>query len=76
QGVPWLENSDKPDLRAGTKGIVDALTPRSNMRFETAAERNAVHTSPEAGMEAFLRTEKLKTIYDGSSWVVAAAGSS
>ncbi|MBQ1165334.1 hypothetical protein KBZ21_45920, partial [Streptomyces sp. A73] len=38
--------------------------------------RNAVLTSPEAGMEAFLRTEKLKTIYDGSSWVVAAAGSS
>jgi len=76
QGVPWLENSDKPDLRAATKGLADALTPRSVMRFSTAAERNATITSPEAGMVAHLATEKLFTGYDGTSWVVLAAGTS
>lgn len=74
QDVPWLDNSDTPDLRAGTKGIVDALTPRSNMRFASAAERNATITSPAAGMEAWLATEKLKTVYDGTGWAVVAAG--
>ncbi|WP_019357967.1 hypothetical protein [Streptomyces sp. AA1529] len=76
QGVPWLENSDKPDLRAGTKGLADALTPRSMMRFSTAAERNATILSPVAGMVAWLDTEKLFTGYDGAAWVVLAAGSS
>ncbi|MEU2724084.1 hypothetical protein [Streptomyces smyrnaeus] len=76
QGVPWLENSDKPDLRAGTKGLADALTPRSVMRFSTAAERNSTLTSPVAGMVAWLSTEKLFTGYDGTAWVVLAAGSS
>ncbi|SES03230.1 hypothetical protein [Streptomyces qinglanensis] len=75
QGVPWLENSDKPDLRAGTKGLADALTPRSMMRYSTAAERNATITSPVAGMVAWLDTEMLFTGYDGTAWVVLAAGS-
>ncbi|MEU2603286.1 hypothetical protein [Streptomyces albus] len=75
QGVPWLDNSDKPDLRAGTKGLADALTPRSVMRFSTAAERNATITKPEPGMIAWLTTERLFTGYDGTGWVVLAAGS-
>ncbi|MGY1439641.1 hypothetical protein [Streptomyces reniochalinae] len=76
QGVPWLDNGDKPDVRAGTKGLADALTPRSVMRFATAAERNATVTSPVAGMVAHLAAEKLFTGYDGTAWVVLAAGSS
>ena len=76
QGTPWLDNSDTPDLRAGTKGLADALTPRSVMRFTSAAERNATITSPAAGMVAFLASEKLFTGYDGAAWVVLAAGTS
>lgn len=74
QDVPWLDNGDTPDLRVGTKGLADALTPLSNMRFDTAAERNATITSPQEGMEAWLRTENLKTVYDGTGWAVVAAG--
>lgn len=76
QGVPWLDNSDTPDLRTGTKGIVDALTPRSVMRFADTAARNATITSPAAGMQAYLTTPKLLTQYDGTAWVVVAAGTS
>lgn len=75
QSVPWVDNGDSPDLRVGTKGIVDALTPRSVMRFADAAERNATILTPQAGMVAFLTAEKLFTGYDGSAWVVMAAGS-
>ncbi|MEU4967768.1 hypothetical protein [Streptomyces smyrnaeus] len=76
QGVPWLGDGDSPNLRVGTQGLAEALTPRSVMRFSSAAERNATITSPAAGMVAWLGTEKLFTGYDGSSWVVLAAGSS
>jgi hypothetical protein len=76
QDVPWLDNGDTPDLRVATKGLADALTPRSVMRFATAAERNATILAPVAGMVAFLATEKLFTGYDGSAWVVMAAGTS
>lgn len=76
QSVPWLDNADPPDLKVGTKGLADALTPRSVMRFTNAAARNATITAPTAGMVAFLTSEKYLTVYDGAAWVVVAAGTS
>lgn len=76
QGVPWLTDGDSPNLRTATEGIVSAVTPRSVMRFSNAAARNATITSPVAGMIAWLTTEKLFTGYDGTAWVVLAAGTS
>lgn len=76
QGYPWLDNSDTPDLRVATKGIVDAMGPHSVLWFADAAERNATITSPQAGMVAFLTSPKLLTVYDGAAWVSVAAGTS
>lgn len=74
QGVPWLDNGDTPDLKVLSKGIVDAVTPKSNMGFDTEAQRNATITSPVEGMEAWIRDKNIKTVYDGTAWAVMAAG--
>lgn len=76
QGYPWLDNGDSPDLRVATKGIVDHMGPHTMLWFDTVAERNATITSPQAGMHAWCNAEKLFTGYDGTAWVVMAAGSS
>lgn len=76
QGVEWLDHSDQPDLRVMGDGIALPLAARANLRFASASARDATITSPEPGMEAWLDDVKYKTIYDGTSWVVAAAGTS
>ncbi|MEV0917824.1 hypothetical protein AB0I93_26650 [Streptomyces sp. NPDC049967] len=71
--IPTL--ADAPSIATvGTS--VGALVPRSVMRFTSASNRNATITSPIAGMIAWLTTEKLMTMYDGTSWTVMAAGAS
>lgn len=76
QGYPWLDYSDAPDLREATKGIVDSMAPHTVLWFTNAAARNAAITSPQAGMQAFLTSDKELTQYDGTAWVVVAAGTS
>jgi hypothetical protein len=68
QSVPYPTLSEAPDAETGFEGLVNAMVPRSNMRFASASARNATLTSPTAGMVAYLVSEKQLTIYDGSSW--------
>lgn len=76
QGVPYLEYTDAPDLKVLGEGIVDGLTPLSNMSFASATARDATITTPVEGMEAWLRDVNYKTIYDGTAWTVVATGTS
>ncbi|MFF3324979.1 hypothetical protein [Streptomyces sp. NPDC002889] len=55
---------------------MNEIVAQSVMRFTSASTRNATVLSPVAGMQAFLETEKLMTMYDGTAWVVMAAGAS
>jgi hypothetical protein len=71
--IPAL--TDAPNI--GTIGSgMNAIVARSVMRFTSASSRNATITSPVAGMQAFLTTEMLMTMYDGTAWAVMAAGAS
>lgn len=76
QGIQIAALTDAPNANTLISGPVDDLTERSVMRFASASARNATLTSPVAGMVAYLTTEKLFTGYDGTSWVVLAAGTS
>lgn len=76
QGIPIASPTDPPDIPAAVQAVVNGLVPKSVMPYNSASQRNATLISPTAGMTAFLRTEKLLTLYDGSAWVVIAAGSS
>ncbi|MFG7940950.1 hypothetical protein [Streptomyces cacaoi] len=75
QGVQIATRTDAPDPVRFAGELAAGVVPRSVMRFSTAAERNATITKPEPGMIAWLTTEKLFTGYDGTGWVVLAAGS-
>lgn len=76
QGIAIAALTDQPNANSLIFPPVDDLTERCNMRFASASARNATLTSPVAGMVAYLATEKLFTGYDGTAWVVLAAGTS
>jgi hypothetical protein len=71
--IPAL--TDSPNI-ATVGASLNTITARSVMRFTSASSRNATITSPVAGMQAYLETEKLMTFYDGTAWTVMAAGAS
>lgn len=75
QGFESLDYGDAPDLRVMGEGLL-AMVGQCVMRFSTASARNATLTAPQAGMTVFLTSERLLTVYDGSAWVVVAAGTS
>lgn len=74
QTVSITELTDAPNANSLAAGIVTPLVPRSVMRFASASTRNATITSPTGGMVAYLIDTSLFTGYDGTSWVVLAAG--
>lgn len=74
QGISITVGSDAPDIPATAQALAAGLVPRSVMRFASATARNATLASPVGGMVAFLQDTKLFTGYDGTSWVVLAAG--
>lgn len=74
QGVSITTGQDAPDIPATAQALASGLVPRSVMRFASASARNATVTSPVGGMVAFLQDTKLFTGYDGTAWVVLAAG--
>ncbi|MGW2010837.1 hypothetical protein [Streptomyces nigrescens] len=76
QGVQIAALTDAPNQQVLAQNLANGLVPRSVMRFSSASARNATIASPVAGMVAFLTTEKLFTGYDGTAWVVLAAGTS
>ncbi|MEU9470411.1 hypothetical protein AB0D78_28105 [Streptomyces avermitilis] len=73
QGFAALDYGDVPDLKTMGDGLLK-IAGQSVMRFASASTRNATLTSPVAGMVAWLNSEKLFTGYDGTAWVVLAAG--
>ncbi|MGW3427905.1 hypothetical protein ACWDHW_08110 [Streptomyces melanosporofaciens] len=76
QSIQIADLTNAPNAATLAFNIVDALAGRAVMRFSSASARNATLTSPVAGMVAYLATEKLFTGYDGTAWVVLAAGTS
>ncbi|MFF8784848.1 hypothetical protein [Streptomyces sp. NPDC015125] len=76
QGVQIAALTDAPNLATLAQNLATGLVPRSNLRYASASARNAAIPSPVAGTVAFLTTEKLLTVYDGTAWVVVAAGTS
>lgn len=75
QGVKIAALTDAPDAAALARNIVNSIVPQMVMRFDSASNRNATLPKPQAGMMAWLRTERLLTEYDGTEWSVVAAGS-
>lgn len=74
QNISITSPSDAPDIPATATALAGGLVPRSVMRFASASTRNGTLASPVAGMVAFLADSKLFTGYDGTAWVVLAAG--
>lgn len=74
QGISITAPTDAPDIPATAEALASGLVPRSVMRFTSASTRNSTLSSPVAGMVAFLQDSKLFTGYDGTAWVVLAAG--
>lgn len=73
QGFAALDYGDVPDLKAMGDGLL-LMAGQTVMRFSSASTRNAVLTSPVAGMTAWLNSEQTLTVYDGTAWVAVAAG--
>lgn len=76
QSVQIAALTDAPNQQVLAQNLATGLVPRSVMRFSSASARNSTLASPAAGMVAFLTTEKLLTVFDGTAWVVVAAGTS
>lgn len=75
QSIPYLDYTDKPDLKSLGEGIVGGLTPRSVMRFTDANSRGATITSPVAGMVTYLTTEdRYDGFTTGQGWVPLTPG--
>lgn len=60
--------SDASDITATGTTMADRIEKYVNMRFATAAARDAVITAPEQGMQVFLTTPQVMTWYDGTAW--------
>ncbi|MFJ7998930.1 hypothetical protein ACIQ7D_17540 [Streptomyces sp. NPDC096310] len=73
QGFTSLDYGETPDLKIMGEGLLK-ITGQTVMRFASASARNAALTPPAAGMAAFLADSRLLTVYDGTAWVVVAAG--
>lgn len=65
-GLPVL--GDAADITAVGTTMADQIEKYVMMRFATAAARDALITSPEQGMHAYLSTPKVDTWYDGTAW--------
>lgn len=76
QSIVITAPTDAPDIPATAQNLAAGLVPRSVMRFASASTRNSTLATPVAGMVAFLIDTKLFTGYDGTAWVVLAAGTS
>ena len=76
QGILVGNLDDAPDYGKLAHDLADGLVPRSVLRYQSASTRNATVTSPQAGMMAWLETERQLTHYDGTAWVVLSAGTS
>ncbi|WP_051766107.1 hypothetical protein [Streptomyces sp. NRRL F-5135] len=73
QGFTSLDYGETPDLKIMGDGLL-LMAGQSVMRFVSATARNAALTAPVAGMTAWLNSEKLLTVYDGTAWVAVASG--
>ncbi|MFE9886885.1 hypothetical protein [Streptomyces scopuliridis] len=73
QGFTSLDYGETPDLKVMGEGLL-TMAGQTVMPFASATARNAALTPPKAGMTAFLTDSRLLTVYDGTAWVVVAAG--
>lgn len=68
-GFTYPLADDQADGPAAFLALANSAGPYSNMRFATAAARDALLTSPVQGMKAWLNDLKIWTAHDGTTWL-------
>lgn len=68
QGVSLPLLADRPDAQQLGADVGSGVVPLTVMRFDSAAHRGAVITSPIEGMTTYLRDVNRHEFYDGSDW--------
>lgn len=76
QNVPYPTLTDKPNAQSLGQGIVENIVPKTVMTFASSTVRGATIITPKAGMATWLQNVKRLEVYDGTSWVTVAAGTS
>lgn len=69
QGIDLWQLTDAPSIPAAIEALAVGLIPRSNMRFASAAARNAAIDTPDEGMQTWLIAEGRLEIYRNGSWL-------
>ena len=69
QALPLPVPGDQPLIPADMTALAQAVEKRLIMRFATTSERDSKITAPENGMFAWLTTNKILTVHDGTTWV-------
>jgi hypothetical protein len=69
QGIDLWQLTDAPSIPAAIQALAVGLIPRSNLRFASAAARNAAIDAPDEGMQAWLIAEGRLEIYRNGSWL-------
>lgn len=74
-GLPYPQSTDVANIPLHLQSLAEGVDGRTVMRFGTAAQRDAVVTTPTAGMVAWLNTPGQLTHYTGSLWAPVAPAS-
>lgn len=70
QGIPVPEPTDADNVPFAMSQAIAPIESRLNMRFASAAARDAAITTPVAGMRAYLTDTGRTSVYTGSAWIV------
>jgi hypothetical protein len=76
QNISYATLTDKPNAQTLAQAIVQGLAAQSVMRFASAVVRGATIATPQAGMVTWLKDVGRLEVFDGTSWVTVAAGTS
>ena len=80
QNVPIATLTDPPNAQTLATGIVNNIVPKTVMTFASASVRGATlvpntPSAPTEGMVSWLKDTNTLSVYNGSTWVTIAAGS-
>ncbi|MEW2399583.1 hypothetical protein [Streptomyces sp. NPDC046862] len=68
-GLPYPQPTDTANLPLHLQSLAEGIDSRTILRYPTSAERDAVITTPAAGMVAWLTSPGALSYYTGSAWV-------
>lgn len=67
-GFTIQQGADPADGVSAISALASSIGPYTNMRFSSAAARDALLTAPVAGMSAYLTDIDQWVCYDGAAW--------